>query len=315
MIFFALMLCSMTPGTITLSLPEAAQVRGQELRLGALARIEGAGAADAARLSAIALGYTPSPGFARVITRADIADKVRSALPGTTVEFVGSERCRIEVETQAISGESVRAEATRALRAALGGRDATLTADGVQTDLVVPRSEKAVELRAQPDTRALRSGTVSVPVQVWVDGAPYQTVQSSFRVEAFAMLPVLATDVRRGDVLETQSVELRRVRVDAELAGEPLSPAALPGAMALRDMQKGSVLTDRDVQRAQLVKQGDLVQIQVKKGAVVARATAIAAQDGCLGDKVRVITADSKRELAAVVTGAATVEVDLTGKR
>jgi flagella basal body P-ring formation protein FlgA len=310
MIFIALTLAS-----ITISLPETAQVRGQEMRLGAIVRIEGADAAEAARLSAITLGYTPSPGFARVITRNDIADKVRLALPGATIQIAGSERCRIEVETQSVNGESVRAEATRALRAALNGRDATISPDGVQADIVVPRFEKGLEVRAQSEQRSLRSGTVSVPVQVWIDGAPYQTVQSSFRIELYETLPVLVCDVRRGDVLDGTSATLQRVRVDAGLAGEPLSAATLPGAMVLRDMQKGAVITDRDVQRAQLVKQGDLVQIQVRKGAVVARATAVAAQDGCLGDKVRVTTAGSNRELAAVVTGLATVEVNLSGKR
>jgi flagellar basal body P-ring formation protein FlgA len=296
-------------------MPETAQVRGQELRLGAIVRIAGADASESAKLSAITLGYTPSPGFARVITRADVADRVRAALPGATVEFGGSDRCRIEVETQSVSGESVRAEATRALRAALNGRDATISAGGVQADIVVPRFEKGFEVRAQPDGNALRSGTVSMPVQVWIDGAPYQTVQSSFRVELYENLPVLACDLRRGDVLDGASVTLQRVRVDAGLAGEPLTVATLPGSMLLRDMQKGAVITDRDVQRARLVKQGDLVQIQVRKGAVVARATAVATQDGCLGDKVRVTTAGSQRELAAIVTGASTVEVDLTNAR
>ena len=50
----------------------------------------------------------------------------------------------------------------------------------------------------------------------------------------------------------------------------------------------GAIVTDRDVQRAQLVKRGDVVQILVKKGAITARSTAIAAQDGFLGDRVRV---------------------------
>jgi flagella basal body P-ring formation protein FlgA len=209
----------------------------------------------------------------------------------------------------------VRAQAARALRTALEGRDVTITEDGTQADVIVPRGERALELHPQPDLRSLRSGVVPVFVAVWVDGAPYQTVQSSFRIELYEMLPVLRSDVRRGDVLEAASAELRRTRVDATLAGEALSAAALPGAIALRDMHKGAVLTGRDVQRAQLVKQGDLVQILVRKGSVVARSTAVATQDGCLGDKVRVVTAGTKREIAAAVIGRATVEVDLSDAR
>ncbi len=298
--------------SITLSIPSDAHVRGQDMHLGEVVRIDGADAAETARFAAITLGYTPSPGFARVLTRDEIVNKVRAALPGTAFTVAGSDRCRIELETEVVHGDALRTEAAQSLRTALNGRDATIADEGTQADVVVPKAANKIELHAQTDLRTLRSGIVPVSVQVWIDGSPYQTVQSTFRLELYETLPVLVADARRGDVLGAISTELRRVRVDASLAGEPLSQSAVPGATLTHDMQRGMVVTDRDVQRAQLVKQGDLVQIQVRKGPVVARATAIAAQDGCLGDRVRVTTASSKHELIAIVTGRGSVEVDIT---
>lgn len=306
------MILALALATITLNIPTDAHVRGQEMHLGDVVRIDGADPIETTRLASISLGYTPSPGFARVLTREEIANKVHAAVPGTSFDVAGSDRCRIELETEVVHGDALRKEAAQALRAALNGRDATVADEGTQADIVVPKASNKIELHAQTDARTLRSGTVPVSVQVWVDGSPYQTVQSSFKIELYETLPVLVADVRRGDVLGATSTDLRRVRVDASLVGEPLTANALPGAMLTHDMQKGTVVTDHDVQRAQLVKQGDLVQIQVRKGPVVARSTAIAAQDGCLGDKVRVTTSNSKRELSAIVTGHDSVEVDLT---
>lgn len=298
--------------SVTLTVPEVAQTRGQELRLGAVVRIEGADSADAARLSAIVLGYTPSPGFARVLTRDDIATKVRATMPSLAFDVVGSERCRVEAETETVLGTALRLDAATALRTALVGHDATVIEDGQVADVIVPRAESKLELRSRPDLRALRSGVLAVPIQVWIDGAPYQTVQATFRIELFERLPVLTCDVHRGEALAMSQVEMRRMRVDSNVQGEPLSGAAIPGAIALRDLTVGAIVTDRDVQRAQLVKRGDVVQIQVRKGPVVARSTAIASQDGYLGDKVRVTTTDGKRELNAVIVGRGNVEVDLT---
>jgi len=306
------MILALALASITLSIPSDAHVRGQEMHLGDVVRIDGADAAETARFAAISLGYTPSPGFARVLTRDEIASKVRTALPGTAFQVAGTDRCRIELETEVVRGDALRTEAAQALRSALNGRDATFADEGTQADVVVPKAANKIELHALADARTLRSGIVPVAVQVWIDGSPYQTVQASFKVEMYATLPVLVADVRRGDVLGAGSTDLRRVRVDASLAGEPLSTSALPGATLTHDMQRGAVVTDRDVQRAQLVKQGDLVQIQVRKGPVVARSTAIASQDGCLGDRVRVTTSSSKRELFAIVTGRDSVEVDLS---
>lgn len=297
---------------ITVTVPKEAKVRGQDVTLGEVARIEGATPEVQARIEAVALGYTPTPGFSRVLTRADIAEKLRTTLAGTAVDVVGADRCRIEIETEIVQGEQLRGEASKALRLGLTGRDVTIADDGATADVVVPKSESRVELRATLDLSTLRTGVLSVPVQIWIDGAPYQTVPTSFRVDLYEQMPVLVTDVRRGEQLSSSYVAMRRTRIDGGVPGDPLSMASVPGATALRDMQRGAVLTTRDVQRAQLVKRGDVVQIQVRKGPVVARATAIATADGCLGDKVRVTTTDSKRELAAVVIGRGSVEVDLT---
>lgn len=300
---------------ITVTVPETAHVRGQELHVSSIVRVEGADAADKARIDALTLGYTPSPGFGRVVTRDDIAAKIRAALPDRTVSFLGAERCQVDVETEIVSGATLRASALRALNEAIAGLDATVGDASPIQDVVVPRADSKLEFRAVADARNLRSGVTSVPVQIWIDGAPYQTVQTQLTLELYEKVPVLVVDVRRGEQLSASVADFKRQRVDATLAGSPLAWAAIPGATALRDLRAGTVVTDRDVQRTQLVKRGDVVQIQVKKGPVVARSTATASQDGYLGDKIRVTTTDAKRELTAVVTGRASVEVDLGGAR
>lgn len=300
---------------VTVTVPETAHVRGQELKVSSIVRVEGAEVTDKARIDALTLGYTPAPGFGRVVTREEIAAKIRAALPNQTVSVIGAERCRIDVETETVSGEALRANAQKALNEAVANLDAAVGAAGAIADVLVPKADSRIELRAQPDTKNLRSGIVSVPVQIWIDGAPYQTVQTPLTLELFEKVPVLVTDVRRGELLSASVTEMKRQRVEATLAGSPLAWAAIPGATALRDMRAGTIVTDRDVQRAQLVKRGDVVALQVMKGPVVARSTAIASQDGYLGDKIRVTTADSKRELTAVVTARASVEVDLGGVR
>lgn len=297
---------------ITITVPSEAKVRGQDVTLGEVARVENATPEQAARLAACPLGYAPAPGYARVVTRDEIARKASEFLAGVTIETRGADRCRLELETEVVTGTTLRAEAAKALDAAMVGRDVVVVADGAMPDLVVPRCETRLETRAQPNLRGLGTGTVTIPVQVWVDGAPYQTVQASFKVDLYENLPVLVTDVRRGEQLDARHVVLQRTKVDGALGGEPLAASAVTGATALHDLARGAVLTTRDVQRAVLVRRGDVVQLQVKKGPIVARVSAIAANDAGLGDKVRVTTTDSKRELSATVIGRGNVEVDLT---
>src|SRR4051812_6342667 len=105
------MILALALASITLSIPSDAHVRGQEMHLGDVVHFDGADPADMTKLAAISLGYTPSPGFARVLTRDEIVSKVHAALPGTAFDVAGSDRCRIELETEVVHGVTLRTEA------------------------------------------------------------------------------------------------------------------------------------------------------------------------------------------------------------
>jgi flagella basal body P-ring formation protein FlgA len=297
--------------SITIALPDKAHVRGNEIKLGEIATIQGADAADAERLAQLQLGGAPAPGYMRVFRKADIETRVRSVLPRAEIVFTGAETCRVEPELQTVRGDELRAAADEALRALLTARDASFVAQGQLADLQVPRPAAKLELRASPDVHALRSGTVSIPIQVWIDGQIYQTAFAGYSIDLFETRPVLARDVRRGDVLGADAVVLQRVRIVDVLDERVLGPTMVVGASALRDLARGAAVTDHDVQRAQLVKRGELVTIEIRKGAICARSSAVAEQDGAIGDVIHVTTAETKRALTAVVVGRAAVQIDL----
>ena len=302
--------------SVTITLPEKAQVRGNDVTLGEIAAIRGAEPADAERIQALALGYSPAPGYARVFTREQVASQLHTLLPATEFTFAGAERCRVEAELELVRGSAIRTAADEALRALLTGRDATASSEGTVADLQVPKAEAKIELRAAAEHRDLRSGSWSIPVQVWVDGALYQTTYASYRVDLFETVPVLVRDVRRGEVVAVEAIAMNRVKLSGDIGGEPLSASVIPGAMALRDLSIGTVLTSRDVKCPDLVKRGDVVQLSITKGGITARSSAIAAQDGVLGARIRVTTSsDTKRELVAIVVGKNSVQVDLTNLR
>jgi flagella basal body P-ring formation protein FlgA len=106
--------------------------------------------------------------------------------------------------------------------------------------------------------------------------------------------------------------ETRRMRVALQESGAWLTTDKLIGASASRDLAAGSTVVEADVKRAMLVRQGDTIELSVKKGPITARAAASALQSGSIGDRVRVATGAGGRAITAVVTGRGRVEVDLT---
>lgn len=298
-------------GGLTVILNPEARVRGTELSVGALAEVRGDDAALVERIKTLELGWAPAPGYRRTLQRWQIEQKLQTAFPGTQIKLEGADVIRIAPQTTKLSGSELRTRAESELRSIFGSKEAILTPTGPMLDVEIPAGDRNPELRCVLEKREQRAGAWSVPVQIWVDGALFSTQWINFQVEISDLVPVLIRDVRRGDVLGPEHFELRRARVGHMGSLEPLSGSALLGAVAQMDLAAGTTVTARDVQRARLVKSGDTVQVQVRKGAITARASAIAKTDGMSGDRIRLVSADKTRELSGVVIGRGLVEVDL----
>lgn len=302
---------SRTTLTANVELSGEARVRGTELTLGAVATVRCDTPETRARLEAHAIGWAPAPGFSRVLASAQLERELEMAFPGLDIVIDRTRTCRVLPETRRLGAAEIEQAAQHELAQLFIGRDAHLRTKTAARDLDVPAPREKLELRAVIDRRELRAGDWNVPVQLWIDGYLYQTVWQTFAVELWAEVPALVRDVTRGELLGPELVELRRVQLEGDAITGALDASALSGAVALRDLPRGSAITSRDVRRAQLVTNGEPVTLEVRKGGITARSTCICRQDGALGDKVKVATNDKSRELNAQVVGRALVRIEL----
>lgn len=294
-----------------LVLPKETRVRGTELSLASLGRVECADAAVRARLERYSLGWAPAPGYSRLVQRWQLERELAHAFPTVAVSLTGAPDCRVAPETARVASEDIATKARGELEGLFRGRDAKIRATGNVADLEVPAANETIELRPTLAQRELRGGAWNVGVQVWIDGTLYQTAWATFAVELWAEMPVLVRDVARGELLSPEMLETRRVEVTGDATFAALSGDSLAGAVTQRDIARGSVVQDRDVRRAQLVTSGEPITLEVKKGAVVARSTVTCKQDGRLGDRVKIVNAGGARELTAIVVGRALVRIEL----
>jgi flagella basal body P-ring formation protein FlgA len=95
----------------------------------------------------------------------------------------------------------------------------------------------------------------------------------------------------------------------------PLPFEALPGAADIvgntstRALQPREVITTRMVRVAPAVRSGEVVATRIVVGGVEAVGTATALQSGQVGDVIRVVNAESRRQLRGRITGKGSVEV------
>lgn len=102
-------------------------------------------------------------------------------------------------------------------------------------------------------------------------------------------------------------------RVIADIGRLPLQvlppDGAIVGARVVRPIPAGRPIVASMIAATPLVRSGDEVRTIVRVGTLEVRGMAIAAQTGTLGEKIRVVNAESRRALEGRVVGEGEVEV------
>jgi len=313
-----LSLAILSLGGVTVTLSPEVRVRGAELRLGQLAQVEGDDRAEVARIAAAHLGYAPAPGYSRLFTAERLRQELGLAAPGVALTLAGSSACRVWPEVERLEGEAIDAAAEAELRRHLDARDASAQLVARSASIEVPAGREPARLRSVLSSATLQGGLLTVPVRVLVDGEPYRTVWTTWKVELWEKLDVLTQPVRAGDTITSAMLERRRVPAPASggpAAPRPLGAEMLAGSRASRDLPAGQPLVEIDVVRPAIVQRGDALLLEIRKGAVCARLGAVAEQAGALGDRVRVSFPGSERALAGVVAARGLVRIDLGGQQ
>mgnify|MGYP001198097388 CR=1 FL=1 len=303
-------LASLVLGGVTLTLSPQARVRGTEIELSAIATVVGDDAAEVERVRALKLGYSPAPGHSRLIAAQRLEADVERMLAGVDVTLAGASACRVLPATEVLTGAALTATAKGEIVRWTQGRDAQLELVTSLSDIEVPTSDRPIDLRAVVTETQVRAGVLNVPIRISVDGQLYRTIWSNWRVTLFQDVNVLKNAVRAGEALSPEMFERKRVALTT--GGESPAPLELTrGVKAARDMAAGSMLKSSDVALDTLVKRGDTLFLEIRRGAITARVAASADQDGRAGDRIRITLLDTGKSITAVVQSRELAVIDL----
>jgi flagella basal body P-ring formation protein FlgA len=154
-------------------------------------------------------------------------------------------------------------------------------------------------------------GRGSVPIQILVDGRKFRTIFPRLDVQIFQTVLVAKTRIARGSLVSGGDFGLQRQAVSGLNQVPLVAPQAVLGAEATRDIQAGTVLTAQMFKLPTAVKSGDMVTIVLTSGDLTIIYNGQARSAGAVGQMIKVLNLESKREFTARVTGPNRVEVKL----
>lgn len=165
----------------------------------------------------------------------------------------------------------------------------------------------ALEATPAPDARSGRPSLFSLTVTTPAGPRRVGSAMATVRVEADLLQA--AVPLTRGAIVSESDITAVR-GVAERVPFRPLPVASeVVGARVTRPLAAGSVVTGDMLSVVPAVKSGQQVRVRVSVDGIVAYGLAVAAEQGRVGEVIKVVNPDSKRTLSGRVTAPGEVEV------
>jgi flagella basal body P-ring formation protein FlgA len=181
----------------------------------------------------------------------------------------------------------------------------------VQEGYTVPVLRGGATAEVIPPTRSGRlSGYMRIPVRV-VSNTGQVILTEEVPVFISVRRPVVVTvhTFKSGMVVGPSDIRTTKMDVASTPENAFSNPKQILGLQVISDLAADTVLTPWMVRAVPVVTKGQPVVLLVQNGNVELELKAIALQDGALGEKIRVRTASSQKELTGEVLNEKTVKI------
>lgn len=297
-------------GTVSVTVQPSASVRPlQMVKLGEIATVTGA-KADVERLNQVDIARSAVPGAARQVSQEWI--KARLACAGydaRAVTFKAPSTVILMSESQPVKGLEIIEAAKQYVMSQLSMSDIsyTLTETGSQPDIVVPTGK--LELIAEQSNRTMGPGRQQITVNVLVDGALYTKKSVGLNLKASGNVLVATRSIKAKEPLTASNTRLEVRDIPSASFGYVSALAEDNDRVASRSISAGTVITADMLATRPAVSKGDSVIVSVKSRGVKVVVKGVAAEDGCVGDSIKVSVPTTKEHIQATVTRPGLVEV------
>ena len=303
----SLAICAPRASSDTLTLKEEVFVKGPVIHVSEIADIDGM---QAVRLGEIQIGVAPMPGDTRGYDAALVSARLRKeGVDLDKIEMRGAKQVQATTLHTEISQQFLADSLRDFILAAMpwDEEETQIDLSAPANNLVLPDGDVEVEWKAPPNYRYVGTGAFRGDVKV--DGHSEKTILCRANIVAYAEVVVASRDIPRGRPIGPYDVEFRSEPIDPAKQGLMLAPDEVIGLVARKTIFPGQPLTSRNTQLPIVIRRNQLVSVEIKAGALLARSQAVALMDASVGDFVRCKNIQSKQEIQGVVRRDGVVEV------
>lgn len=212
-------------------------------------------------------------------------------------------------DMQSYDRDRIRSAVLNFARKEMGGKFEALSVDILypRRAIIVPAGRVRVDI--ETDGAKARLGRRVFHVTLDIPGHKTKRVRVLADLAALAFAVVPARMIRKDETIEAEAVTVREVRLVAGASSFITDPEQVIGKRARRPLRPQVPITEAWLSEPYLIKRGDRVTIQVRRGGLRVHTVGISRSAGQLGHHLTVMNIDSKREVEGKVVGPGLVEV------
>ncbi|TET38988.1 MAG: flagellar basal body P-ring formation protein FlgA [Planctomycetota bacterium] len=295
-------------GVIRLS--DSTEASDASISLGDIAEITGFDNETKELVAGTALGDAPDKGETRTVTRREIELRLQHrGVDLKDVEITGALKVEVSCSSdrESLDVSPIRRAVQRFLAGYLSGRTRVeiLCVDTSvlksRTGTVFPEPGSAITISAE--NSEIISGD-AVFVYVSARDAKDKVVSVTLEVSITKLVTVVRINRNLpGGFRITEAVCSEKEVPVQSVSGKALALKDVIGKRTARRLAGGDMLTARDVVLPPVIMKGKKVRVTVKHGSMVLTTTAVAQEDGAVGDTILVQNPTSRRTYTATVEG------------
>ncbi len=283
----------------TVELKEKAYVKGPEVCLGDVAKIE---SPNKQKLAGIELASAALPGDTRRLDAGLVKSRIENAGFDTEdLELTGARAVHAVTLHQEVNPDIVAESLHGYIESQMpwDPQDTEIDVTRPLQKIVVPDGELHFEWRPAPSYKYIGSGSFRLAVQV--DGIVRKTMTCSATVEPYVETVVAKRDLVRGELISSRDITTEKRRLSSLDGATFTSCDELSGYVARTTVFPGQVITSRKVEPRTVVKRNQIVTVQTFAGGLMLQGRAKALSDACAGDLLVCQNIESKQQFQGIV--------------
>jgi flagellar basal body P-ring formation protein FlgA len=260
-------------------------------------------------LEKIELGRSPRPGDLAQLDKQRIITLIQSQsyLSPGQVTLESPDHIYAKRASQTLDRQRIQSEVDQILSDRFKDRQYTVS------DLAIRglKTYPAGEIKLTPDVRNLvnRNGRLSVYLDVWVNNEKQNRLAVSGTLEVLSQVVCAEKNLGRGEKISVSDVVVKKKNLFDLDKGFVTRPEEIEGMVLRTDLGKGQVLTMRMLEKAPVIRKGDIISLVAKKGGMVIVTSGISQEDGYLDAAISVENSTSGRQVRGLVKSKTQVQV------